>query len=99
MKKIISLVYICVCCFTLAFSHESSNTFYYGFGEKNELTIVANKLALQKQSDISKKDFLQNLSLASDNYSIEWRGENICVVEDLKSSNISSLKDKILQRK
>ena len=98
MKKIMLIIYFLLCTFVISHASDNPNLFYYGLGDKFELSVIPNKLALQKNTDISKKEFLQSLSLMSSHYIIEWRGENLCIIEEKGTPNISKLKDDLRQK-
>ena len=99
MKRII-ITFCLICSITLSLVADTSKLFYYGLGEKNELELIPNKFAIQKSSDVSKEIFLQNFSLASNKLiNIEWRGENMCILEHKEISEISIIKKRLSQSK
>ncbi len=98
MKKI--FLFICSCVFCFAFGHASSNTssYYYSLGKKCELSRIESKLAFQKSSNIDREEFLQTLPLRSTNHDIEWRGNDICIIEYNDTLEVSQFKRDLLFR-
>lgn len=98
MKNIILLICSCVFCFV--FGHASSNnlSYYYSLGKKCELSRIESKLAFQKNSNISREDFIQTLPLRSTNHNIEWRGNDICIIEYKDTLEVSQFKIDLLSR-
>lgn len=98
MKKIILLICSCVFCFV--FGHASSNnlSYYYSLGKKCELSRIESKLAFQKNSNISREDFIQTLPLQGTIHNIEWRGNDICLIEYKDTFEVSQFKRDLLSR-
>lgn len=98
MKKIFLLICSCVLC--LAFGHASSYTssYYYSLGKKCELSKIGSKLAFQKNSNMEREEFLQTLPLRSTNHDIEWRGNDICIIEYNDTLEVSQFKRDLLFR-
>ena len=98
MKK--TFLFICSCVFCFAFGHASSYTpsYYYSLGKKCELSRIESKLAFQKNSNIDREEFLQTLPLRSTNHDIEWRGNDICIIEYNDTLEVSRFKRDLLYR-
>lgn len=62
-------------CFLLYGHASSNNSSYYSLGKRCGLSRIESKLAFQKNSNISREDFIQTLPLRSTNHNIEWRGQ------------------------
>lgn len=96
MKK--SIVLMAVLLFTNIFRLYAENRFYYGAkGCMNELSLVPNKLALRKNSEVNQDEFLSYLSLPFESRSVEWKGEDFCIIE-AKQKEIDELKEDLLSK-
>lgn len=99
MKKILIFLCSCLCCFVLGYASPRTPLYYYSLGKQCKLSKIANKIAFQKNSDINSEVFLQTLSLLSRNHDIEWRGNDICIVDFKDTLEINQLKrDSLLRR-
>ena len=90
MKK--SIIIIVITLFACIMQLKAEDLFYYGSKDsKNMLSLIPNKLALCKDSNISREEFLQNLSCSVEIAGIKWRDENICIIEAKDAHEINKL--------
>lgn len=99
MKKILFIIYLNVCTITIGNALDNSNLFYYGLDNSvNNLSILTHKIGIRKGSNISKNDFINNLAIPSMIHDVEWRGENLCILNIKAEYEISDVKKKIQQK-
>lgn len=98
MKKFFLLILSCVFCFTLGYAFSDNSLYYYSLGKQCRLSIIQNKLAVKKNSNIDRNVFLNSLSLRPEACNIEWRGSDICIIEFRDTIEINQFKSDILLR-
>ena len=98
MKNIFLLICSCVFCFVYGHASSNNSLYYYSLGKKCELSRIESKLAFQKNSNISREDFIQTLPLQGTIHNIEWRGNDICLIEYKDTFEVSQFKRDLLSR-
>lgn len=92
MKKTFLLICSCVFYFALVHATSNSSLYYYSLGKRCELSRKESKLAVLKDCNIDRESFLQTLSFHSQNHNIEWRGNDICIIEFTDTLEINRFK-------
>lgn len=99
MKKFLTIIALGVCCVVYGQSINQPHSFYYGLnGSKNEISLVQSKIAICKDTLLSKKEFLQNLSITSKDFTWKWKGENVCVIEVRNITDLPNLRNRLLSK-